>query len=151
MKASAVHIVLSLAIMHKWPLHQLDVNNSFHNGQLTDTVFMEQPPCFFDQRCPNHVFHLKKVLYGLKQAPRAWFQRLSSFLISLGFLCSRADTSFFVFKRDSKILYLLVYVDDMILTGNQPSPICTFISKLNVKFAIKDLGELTYFLGLEES
>ncbi|XP_071727199.1 secreted RxLR effector protein 161-like [Rutidosis leptorrhynchoides] len=78
---------------------------------------MEQPPGFVSTRFPNHVCRLKKALYGLKQAPRAWFQRLSSFLVSLGFTCSRADTSLFVFKKDSNILYLLVYVDDIILTG----------------------------------
>lgn len=73
-KAASVRIVLSLVVMHKWPLHQLDVNNAFLNGQLTDTVFMEQPPGFADPRFPHHVCRLKKALYGIKQAPRTWFQ-----------------------------------------------------------------------------
>ncbi|KAJ9555163.1 hypothetical protein OSB04_009777 [Centaurea solstitialis] len=148
-KASTVRIVLSLAVLNKWHLHQLDVKNAFLNGQLSETVFMEQPPGFVDPRFPNHVCRLKKALYGLKQAPRAWFQRLSGFLAKLGFLCSRADTSLFVFHRGSCIMYLLVYVDDLILTGNQPQTIRTFISRLNQEFAIKDLGRLSYFLGLE--
>lgn len=92
---------------------------------------------------------LKKALYGLKQAPCAWFQRLSTFLVTLGFYCSRADTSLFVLKRGSTLLYLLVYVDDIILTGNDPAIIRTFISRLNNEFATKDLGTLSYFLGLE--
>lgn len=91
----------------------------------------------------------KKALYGLKQAPRAWFQRLSNFLTHLGFSCSRADTSLFIFKRESCILYLLVYVDDIILTGNNTDIISKFISRLNNEFSIKDLGQLNYFLGLE--
>ncbi|XP_071699199.1 uncharacterized mitochondrial protein AtMg00810-like [Rutidosis leptorrhynchoides] len=98
---------------------------------------------------PSHVCRLKKALYGLKQAPRAWFHRLSAFLIQLGFSCSRADPSLFVFKKGTYLLYLLVYVDDLILTGNNTGTIRKFISRLNDEFAIKDLGRLSYFLGLE--
>ena len=148
-KASTVQIVLSLAVMQKWPLHQLVVKNAFLNGQLSDTVFMEQPPGFIDEKFPLHVCRLRKALYGLKQAPRAWFHRLSTFLFSLGFSCSRADTSLFIFHRDATLLYLPVYVDDIILTGNNPSLISTFIARLNNEFATKDLGQLNYFLGLE--
>ncbi|XP_071740973.1 uncharacterized mitochondrial protein AtMg00810-like [Rutidosis leptorrhynchoides] len=110
---------------------------------------MEQPPGFTDSRFPSHVCKLKKVLYGLKQAPRAWFQHLSHFLIRLGFTCSRSDPSLFIFKRNSCILYFLVYVDDIILTDNHSATIQTFISRLNDEFSIKDLGKLNYFLGLE--
>lgn len=148
-KASTVRIVLSIAVMQQWPLHQLDVKNAFLNGCLTDTVFMEQTPVFINDQFPLHVCRLKKALYGLKQAPCAWFQRLSTFLVTLGFYCSRADTSLFVLKRGSTLLYLLVYVDDIILTGNDPAIIRTFISLLNNEFATKDLGTLSYFLGLE--
>ncbi|KAJ9552360.1 hypothetical protein OSB04_016405 [Centaurea solstitialis] len=150
-KASTVRIVLSLAVLNNWPLRQLDVKNAFLHGHLNETVFMEQPPGFVDSQYPNHVCRLKKALYGLKQAPRAWFQRLSSFLTQLGFTCSRADTSLFVFRRNSCILYLLVYVDDIILTGNNNDFIAQFVSRLHKEFAIKDLGKLSYFLGLEAS
>ncbi|XP_021986078.1 uncharacterized mitochondrial protein AtMg00810-like [Helianthus annuus] len=110
---------------------------------------MEKPPGFVDSKYPNYVCKLFKALYGLKQAPRAWFQCLSTFLISYGFSCSRADTSLFVFRKESHIMYLLVYVDDLILTGNNDTAITTFISRLHHEFAIKDLGDLNYFLGLE--
>ncbi|XP_071712656.1 uncharacterized mitochondrial protein AtMg00810-like [Rutidosis leptorrhynchoides] len=112
---------------------------------------MEQPPGFVDTRFPNHVCRLKRALYGLKQALRAWFQRLSSFLVGLGFTCSRADTSLFIYKKDSNILYLLVYVDDIILTINNASLVRQFITRLNKEFLITDLGKLNYFLGLEVS
>lgn len=72
-KASTVRIVLTLAVMHQWPLHQLDVKNAFLNGMLSKTAFMEQPPVFVDEKYPLHVCRLKKALYGLKQAPRDWF------------------------------------------------------------------------------
>lgn len=150
-KATTIRIVLTLAVMHQWPLHQLDVNNAFLNEYLTGTVFMEQPHSYQDPRFPDHVCWLKKVLYGLNHAPRVWFQRLSSFVNNLGFVCIRADTSLFVFKWQSHILYLLVYVDDIILIGNTSCLIQWFISKLHDEFSIKDLGHLNYFLGLEVS
>ncbi|GJT04509.1 retrovirus-related pol polyprotein from transposon RE1 [Tanacetum coccineum] len=124
-KASTVRIILSLPVLHKCPLHRLDVKNAFLNDNLTDTVFMEQPSGFIDTRFPNHVCRLKKALYG------------------------RADTSLFIFKRDSSLLYLLVYVDDIILTGNDAPSIRSFISHLNKEFSITNLGRLNYFLGLE--
>lgn len=110
---------------------------------------MEQPPGFIDSKFPNHVFGLKKSLYGLKQAPRGWFQRLSSFLISIGFPCSRSDLCLFVFKKVSMILYLLVYVNDVILTGNHVTIIRNFIMCLNKEFLITYLGKLNYFLVLK--
>uniref|UniRef100_A0A2N9IZ37 Reverse transcriptase Ty1/copia-type domain-containing protein n=1 Tax=Fagus sylvatica TaxID=28930 RepID=A0A2N9IZ37_FAGSY len=149
--ATTVRVVLSLAVTNKWPLRQLDVKNAFLNGSLTEHVYMEQPPGYIDPRFPHHVCHLKKALYGLKQAPRAWFQRFSSFLLTLGFSCSRADTSLFVFHQQSGIIYLLLYVDDIIITGNNSSLLDSFTHKLHSEFATKDLGSLSYFLGLEAS
>ncbi|MFS8015034.1 putative RNA-directed DNA polymerase [Helianthus anomalus] len=150
-KATTIRLVLSLAITNKWNLHQLDVNNAFLNGNLGEVVYMEQPPGYVDSQKPDYVCRLDKALYGLKQAPRAWFQRLSQFLIHQGFKCSQADTSLFVFHRGSCLIYLLVYVDDIIITGNNPSSIQNFITRLQSEFAIKDLGKLNYFLGLEVS
>ena len=112
---------------------------------------MEQPPGYVDPRHPLHVCKLNKALYGLKQAPRAWFQRFSSFLLKLGFFCSCADTSLFVFTKKDDLIYLLLYVDNIILTGNNPALINQFISQLHSEFAVKDLGPLSYFLGLEVS
>ena len=131
------------------PLRQLDVKNAFLNGYLIEQVYMEQPPGYIDPRFPNHVCLLKKALYGLKQAPRAWFQRFNSFLIHLGFYCSRANTSLFVFHRQFGIIYLLLYVDDIIIIGNNSNLLARFTCKLHSEFATKDLGSLSYFLGLE--
>ncbi|KAK1415059.1 hypothetical protein QVD17_30829 [Tagetes erecta] len=110
---------------------------------------MEQPPGFINPQFPDHVCRLNKAIYGLKQAPRAWFHRLSEFLLKQGFVCSKADPSLFVFKHDQCIMYLLVYVDDIILTGNQDNVMQNFIRTLHGEFGIKNLGQLSYFLGLE--
>ena len=130
-KASPIRIVLSIAVINQWKLHQLDVKNAFLHGHLSETVYMEQPPGSLDPQYPNHVCQLKKALYNLKQAPRAWFHRLSTFLTINGFSCSRADTSLFIFKRDSCIMYLLIYADDLILTGNQEHVLTSFTRQLH--------------------
>ncbi|KAI3694073.1 hypothetical protein L1987_77032 [Smallanthus sonchifolius] len=148
-KSSTIRVVLSLATINNWTLRQLDVNNAFLNGHLTETIFMEQPPGFEDSHRPNHVCKLNRALYGLKQAPRAWFQRLSSFLLNRGFHNSRADTSLFIYNHQGILIYLLVYVDDIIITGNNENFINNFTSCLNKEFKIKDLGSLNFFLGLE--
>ncbi|XP_068661654.1 uncharacterized protein [Aristolochia californica] len=150
-KAITVRVVLSLVVTNKWPLQQVDVNNAFLNGNLTEHVYMHQPPGYIDPRFSTHVCLLKKAFYGLKQAPHAWFQCFSSFLLTLGFSCSRADTSLFVFHQHSSLIYLLLYVDDIIVTGNNPSLLDNFTHKLHSEFATKDLGSLSYFLGLEAS
>ena len=135
--------------MQHWPLHQLDVNNAFLNGLLSNPVYMEQPPGFIDPRFLHHVCHLQKALYGLKQARLAWFQRFGSFLLHLGFVSSKANPSLFIYHHNTATLYLLVYVNDIILTGSNQFSIQTILAKIRVKFAIKDLGRLSYFLGLE--
>lgn len=112
---------------------------------------MEQPPGYIDPLHPDHVCRLRKALYGLRQAPLAWYQRLRAFILQLGFLCSHADTSLFVFHRQHVLIYLLVYVDDIIVTSNNPASIRTLMARLSKEFAIKDLGRLGYFLGLEVS
>ncbi|XP_022040277.1 uncharacterized mitochondrial protein AtMg00810-like [Helianthus annuus] len=110
---------------------------------------MEQPPGFEDPNKPNHVCKLNRALYGLKQAPRAWFQRLSNFLLTLGFENSRSDPSLFTYQRHGILIYLLVYVDDIIITGNNDTFITNFTTRLDKEFKIKDLGLLQFFLGLE--
>lgn len=150
-KASTIRVILALAVHSKWPLHQLDVKNAFLNGILQKPVFMSQPPGFVDPRFPDHVCRLKKALYGLRQTPLAWFQRFSSFLLSLEFLASRSDSSLFYLHQGTSVVYLLLYVDDIILTGNDASLLRRFISRTHSEFAIKDLGQLNYFLGLEIS
>ncbi|GJX58131.1 ribonuclease H-like domain-containing protein [Tanacetum coccineum] len=82
-KPATIRTVLSLAVSRKWPIHQLDVKNAFLNGDLSETVYMHQPPGFVDARFPNHVCRLQRSLYGLKQAPRAWFQHFAALLQQL--------------------------------------------------------------------
>ena len=148
-KAPTIRVILSLAVRFKWPLKQLDVKNAFLHGTLNECVYMEQPSGFVHSQYPDHVCLLHKSLYGLKQAPRAWFDKLSTCLISIGFTCSKADSSLFIYRHDTNFIILLVYVDDVIITGNNSTFISGLIQRLNKDFALKDLGHLHYFLGLE--
>jgi len=112
---------------------------------------MHQPPAFVHPQYPKHVCHLKKAIYGLKQAPRAWFHRFSSFLLTHGFSSSQADPSMFSYHNDSHTLILLLFVDDIILTGSFSSLITSFIDILGRQFAMKDLVDLHYFLEVHVS
>ncbi|GJY01867.1 putative RNA-directed DNA polymerase [Tanacetum coccineum] len=142
-KLTTIQAVLSLAVTNDWPLRQLDIQNAFFHGNLKEQVYMKQPPGFIDPQRPNHVCLLYKSLYGLKQAPRAWFERLSKALFDLGFKGSKTDPSLFIYSRG------LVYVDDIIVTGNNKGTIDNIICQLGSAFALKDLGPLNYFLGIE--
>ena len=110
---------------------------------------MKQPPRFEDPHQPQLVCKLAKALYGLKQAPRAQHSRLSAKLCELGFILSRTDTSLFIYNHDGVTVYMLVYGDDIIITGSSDQVVNQLLQKLQVDFAMKDLGELHYFLGIE--
>ncbi|GKA51074.1 ribonuclease H-like domain-containing protein [Tanacetum coccineum] len=117
-KPTTIRTVLSLVVSQQWLIHQLDVMNAFLNGDLSETVYMHQPPSFVDSRYPNHVCLLQRSLYDLKQAPRAWFQRFVGYATRAGFSPSRCDSSLFIYTQDSQVAYLLIYVDDIILTAS---------------------------------
>jgi len=148
-RASTVRIVLSITVSRGWNMRQLDVKNAFLHGLLQEQVYMEQPSGYADSSHPNHVCHLKKAIYSLKQTPRAWFHRFSHFSLTVGFNSSQADSSLFVYSSAHEIIYLLLYVDDIIIIGNNMSLTDSFIRKLRHEFSMKDLGILNYFLGLE--
>ncbi|GJX41218.1 ribonuclease H-like domain-containing protein [Tanacetum coccineum] len=147
-KPATIRTVLSLAVSRYWPIHQLDVKNAFLHGQLSKTVYMHQPPRFVDSYHPDYVCLLQHSLYGLKQAPRAWFQRFASFITRVGFQHSKTDASLFVYRQGSDIAYLLLYVDDIVLTASSATLLQRIITLLHSEFAMTDLGSLNYFLGI---
>ncbi|GJU28437.1 ribonuclease H-like domain-containing protein [Tanacetum coccineum] len=149
-KPATIRTVLSLAVSRQWPIHQLDVKNAFLNGDLSETVYMHQPPGFVDSRYPNHVCLLQRSLYGLKQAPRAWFQRFAGYATRAGFSPSRCDSSLFIYTQGSQVAYLLIYVDDIILTASSPVLLQQIIDSLHKEFDMTDLGALNYFLGISD-
>ena len=112
--------ILLSAVVHKgWPLHQLDVKNAFLHGDLSEEIYMDLPHGYIQSSSQRQVCKLKKSLYGLKQSPRAWFERLTKAMRTLGFLQAHGDHTLF-YKRSTSggVTILLVYVDDMRVTGD---------------------------------
>jgi hypothetical protein len=128
----SIRTVLSIVVSAGWAIHQVDVSNAFLHGNLQETMYMARPPGFQHPSHPMAVCKLHKSLYGLKQAPRAWFSRLSRRLLELHFKSSKADSSLFIYNAHGIQIFVLIYVDD-----------------INSSFALKDLGPLHFFLGVE--
>ncbi|GJR83784.1 ribonuclease H-like domain-containing protein [Tanacetum coccineum] len=117
-KPATIRTILSLVLFRNWPIQQFDVRNAFLNGDLSKTVYMYQPPGFVDAWFPHHGCRLERSLYGLKQVPRAWFQRFAGYAYKVGFSSSRCDSSLFIYQYGSEVAYLLIYVDDIVLTAS---------------------------------
>ncbi|KAK0572540.1 hypothetical protein LWI29_033180 [Acer saccharum] len=110
----SIRLLLSISCVHKFKLHQIDVNSAFLNGFLQEEVFVEQPKGFVDAYHPNHVYRLKKALYGLKQAPRAWYKRLTQFLVDNNYLGGSVDKTLFIKKDNDELFIAQIYVDDIV-------------------------------------
>ena len=108
---------------------------------------MQQPTGYVDSNHPHHVCKLHKSIYGLKQAPKAWFESFSTQLLNLGFHSASTDSFLFLYRDGSIIAYLLLYVDDIVLTGNNPSFLTQLISSLSKVFELKDMGTLHYLIS----
>lgn len=153
MKAGTVRIVLSLAQTHKCCLRQVDINNAFLHCELSDEVYIVQPPRFEQPATPFgyviDVCKLKKALYGFKQVPHAWFEKLKSFLIKyLSFKVSVTDKCMFIKTFNNKFVLLLVYVDDIVIAGSSTNQVEDIVA-INNKFKLNDLVSLNYFLSIE--
>ncbi|WJZ88029.1 hypothetical protein VitviT2T_007363 [Vitis vinifera] len=151
-KINTVRVLLSLAANLDWPLQQFDVKNAFLHGELSEEVYMDLPPgCMVSKKQCQKVCKLKKSLYGLKQSPRAWFERFTKSMRAFGYHQSNSDHTLFLKKQHGKITALIVYVDDMVVTGNDPEERKVLQNYLSREFEMKDLGPLKYFLRIEVS
>lgn len=147
-KMTTIRSLLRVVAGKGWMVHQMDVHNAFLHGDLKEEVYMKLPQGF-KALGPNKVCRLHKALYGLRQAPRCWFQKLTDALKSFGFLHSYADYSLFVYSKGNVELRVLIYVDDLLICGNDIDFLTKFKAHLGRCFRMKDLGKLKYFLGIE--
>jgi hypothetical protein len=115
-RMTIVKVIIAMAIIKGWSLHQMDVNNVFLHGDLQKEVYMEEPSGYVNQTHLNLVCRLKKALYGLKQAPRVWLDKIGQYLVTSGFQTSNANFSLYVKKIDCGIIVIVIYVDDLIIT-----------------------------------
>jgi Reverse transcriptase (RNA-dependent DNA polymerase) len=120
-KMNTVRTLISCAVNFGWDLFQLDVKNSFLHGDLKEEVYMKIPTGFENEQLKGKVYRLKRSMYGLKQSPRVWFDRFSMVMKKLGYQRSNADHTMFIRRKEEKICILVVYVDDIVLTDNDPT------------------------------
>ncbi|XP_019091083.1 PREDICTED: uncharacterized protein LOC109128696 [Camelina sativa] len=145
---TTVRALLRLVAANNWEVHQMDVHNAFLHGDLRKEVYIKLPQGFTFSS-PNKLPRLHKALYGLRQALRCWYEKLSTALAKAGFVQSYSDYSLFTYTRGSVEIRVLVYVDDLVVCGNDSEAIHKFKKYLGECFHMKDLGKLKYFLGIE--
>lgn len=127
-------MVLSMTVSKGFVLRQLDVTNAFLQEELDELVFMKQPPSYEDKNLPTYVCRFKKAIYDLKEAPRTWYACLSNFLICIGFQNSIIAASLFVCNIYEYKVWILVYVDDLIVTGDNSRVVENIISLICARF-----------------
>ncbi|GJT17656.1 retrovirus-related pol polyprotein from transposon TNT 1-94 [Tanacetum coccineum] len=147
----AIRIFLAFAAHMNMVVYQMDVKTTFLNGNLREEVYVSQPDGFVDPDKPNYVYKLKKALYGLKQAPRAWYDMLSSFLISNDFSKGSVDPTLFIRREGKELLLVQIYVDGIILVASTPELYDLFAKIMCLKFKMSMMGKILFFLGLQIS
>ncbi|XP_020675781.1 uncharacterized protein LOC110094795 [Dendrobium catenatum] len=146
---STIRTLITIAVNRNWETIQLDASNAFLHGDISEDLYMRQPQGFIDINNPKLLCKLNKSLYGLKQAPRNWFEKFTGFLQKYGFRSSHSNSSLFLYNYNNIQIFLLLYVDDILMTGNNPAAIRTLISAMHSQFALKNLGPTSLFLGIQ--
>ena len=126
----------------------MDVKTTFLNGMIEEELYIEQPECFETFDSESHVCQLKRVLYVLKKTPRAWYTRIDSYFTGLGFTKSEVDEDLYHIMLEGKLLIIVLYVDDLILTGDDQLIKCCK-ENLAREFDMKDIELIHYFLSME--
>jgi hypothetical protein len=145
----SICLALSIATTKGWEVHQMDVKNAFLHRDLSEEIYMEKPQGFVHNS--SLVCRLKKSLYGLKQAPRAWYAKMDSYLLSHNFVCCNSDQNVYMLRTTDSLLLLVLYVDDLFITGSSTSVIVAVKRILHDRFLMMDMGPLHFFLGLDIS
>ena len=148
-KHSSIRALLGIVACHDYELEQLDVKTAFLNGELEEEIYMEQLEGFVDPEKKDLVCKLKRSLYGLKQSPRQWYKRFDSFMTKLNFTRSRFDSCVYLKKSSVSPIYLLLYVDDILIAAKNAAEIQNIKVMLSKEFEMKDLGAASKILGME--
>ena len=149
-RMTTIRSICALAAHNGWNVHQLDIKIAFLNGDLHEEVYVSQPRGFIQKGQEKKVCRLKKALYGLKQAPHAWYEKIHAYLTAHGFCNSPTiESTLYVKKIGDVFLVIVLYVDDMLLTGPNEDHIVDFKAELNSAFEMSDLGLLHHYLGIQ--
>ena len=144
-RLDTIRLLLAIAAQKDWRLYQLDVKSTFLNGYLQEKIYVKQPKGFVNEGEEDKVYLLKKAFYGLKQAPRAWYSRINEYLLNLGFVKSLSESTLYVKHNGAGILIILLYVDDLLVTGNHTSLVEKFKLEIMEVFEMTDLGLMIFF------
>ncbi|GJZ65585.1 retrotransposon protein, putative, ty1-copia subclass [Tanacetum coccineum] len=145
----AIRILIAIAAYYDYEIWQMDVKTAFLNGHLSEEVYMEQPEGFVNPKYPNHVCKLKRSIYGLKQASRQWNKRFDDEIKKFGFTQNPDEPCVYLKASGSYVAILILYVDDILLMGNNIPMLQDVKSYLGRSFAMKDLGDAAYILGIK--
>ncbi|GJW59444.1 retrotransposon protein, putative, ty1-copia subclass [Tanacetum coccineum] len=145
----AIRILIAIVAFYDYEIWQMDVKTAFLNGYLNEEVYMEQPKGFVNPKYPNRVCKLKCSIYGLKQASRKWNKRFADKIKKFGFSQNRDEPCVYVKASGSYVTFLILYVDDILIMGNNIPMLQDVKSYLGRCFAMKDLGEAAYLLGIK--
>jgi hypothetical protein len=148
-KMDSIRLTLAIAAAKGWEVHQMDVKNAFLHGDLYEEIYMEQPQGFMQDS--SLVCRLKKSLYDLKKAPRAWYAKMDSYLLSQNFVRCKSNPNVYILRTVDSLLLLVLYVNDLLITGCSTSAIAAVKRILHDRFLMMDMSLLHFFLGLEIS
>jgi hypothetical protein len=148
---STLRCVLGMSFQNSWKRVQMDVSTAFLHAGVSEDIYVKQAVGFESLEYPDYVYKLQKSLYGLKQSPRNWFQTLRKSLLdsNLGIVSSQVDECVFYVRTPEGIVIILVYVDDLLITGNLEGVIAAIVDMLCAAFPMKMLGEPEKMLGLQ--
>lgn len=148
-RLDTIRLLLAIPAHKGWKVYQLDVKSAFLNGILEEEIYVAQPEGFSMKGKEDDVFLLKRALYGLKQAPRAWYSRIDEHLMQLGFKRSLNEATLYIKGDETNFVIVSLYVDDLLVTGNNEEFVRKFKQDMMGTFEMTDLGEMAYFLGME--
>ena len=148
-KFASIHMILAIVACLDLELFQMDVKTAFLNGDLREEIYMDQPEGFQVEGCEDKVYKLKKTLYGLRQSSREWNLKFNNTMIQLGFISNKLDRCVYTLKSGSSFAILSLYVDDILLAGNDIEMLNKIKLELGSEFEMKDMGEASYVLGIE--
>ncbi|MCO5566722.1 hypothetical protein L7F22_020401 [Adiantum nelumboides] len=149
LRMSSLRLLLAIAALFDLELYHLDVQTAFLHGELPEELYMQQPPHYESSAHPRYVCRLHRSIYGLKQSPRLWFKRFNDFMITHGYTRLCSEPNVYIRHNSFSFLAVALYVDDIPVLGSSKSVASEAVAQLKAAFPITDLGDLTYFLGLQ--
>ncbi len=147
-KSASLRVFLTICAQHGWKIRQMDIKSAYLNGLITKDIFMHQPKGYKEKGSEMKVAKLNKGLYGLKQAGWEWYATLHAFLIQIGFQCTHADHSVFIFNQGQSTIMVPVYVDDKLLAGSDEHLLDSIQNSISTHFKSSNLSVASWILGI---